>query len=435
MINVQDLIIKKRNGQELTREEIQFLVDGISNDTIPDYQLAAWLMAVYFKGMNAAEIRHLSLAMAYSGEVVDLSKVEGITVDKHSTGGVGDKTTMVIVPLVAAAGIPIAKMSGRGLGHTGGTIDKFESIPGFQVNLPHDRFVEQLNRVRAAVISQSGNLVPADKRLYAIRDVTGTVESIPLIASSIMSKKLASGARGIVLDVKVGSGAFMKNREKALELARDMVNIGKGANRQIVAVLSDMSQPLGYMVGNNLEVREAIATLQGEGPSDLEEISIVLAAHMLVLGGKHADLNQAADEIRQLLKSGRGLDKFKEIVEAQGGRLDYDIPAYGMPRSRFKTALRVTRSGYVTELNAEEVGRAAMLAGAGREKLGDQVDHTAGVKLIKKCGDYVENGDAIAMIYGSNEARIEEARIRLAQAYQFGNQPPQPVPLLIDTIK
>ncbi|MGS0764070.1 thymidine phosphorylase [Syntrophomonas curvata] len=434
-MNVQDLIIKKRDGQELTREEIEFLVDGISNGTIPDYQLAAWLMAVYFKGMNAAEIRHLSLAMAYSGEVVDLSEVDGITVDKHSTGGVGDKTTMVVVPLVAAAGVPIAKMSGRGLGHTGGTIDKFEAIPGFRVELPHNRFVEQVNRVKAAVISQSGNLVPADKRLYAIRDVTGTVESIPLIASSIMSKKIASGARGIVLDVKVGSGAFMKNKEKALELAKDMVKIGQGADRQVVAVLSNMYQPLGHMVGNSLEVREAIATLRGEGPSDLEEISVVLAAHMLVLGGRHADVNLAAGEIRQLLKSGRGLDKFKEIVEAQGGRLDYDIPACGMPRARFKAALRVNRSGYVTELNAEEVGRAAMLAGAGRERLGDSVDYTAGVKLIRKCGDYVENGDAIAMIYGGNEAKIETAKKRLAQAYRFGDQQPQPVPLLIDTIK
>lgn len=434
-MNVQDLIIKKRDGQELTREEIQFLVDGASNNTIPDYQLAAWLMSIYFQGMNENEIRHLSLAMAYSGEVVDLSKIDGITVDKHSTGGVGDKTTMVVVPLVAAAGVPVAKMSGRGLGHTGGTIDKFEAIPGFQVELPHDQFLEQVNRVHAAVISQSGNLVPADKRLYAIRDVTGTVESIPLIASSIMSKKIASGARGIVLDVKVGSGAFMKNKEKAIELARDMVEIGRGANRQVVAVLSNMYQPLGYMVGNNLEVREVIATLRGEGPADLEEICVILAAHMLVLGGKHDDVEPALDEVRHLLKSGYGLDKFKEMVEAQGGRLDYDIPAYGMPRARFKTALRANRSGYVTELNAEEVGKAAMLAGAGREQLGDSIDYTAGIKLIKKCGNYVENGDAIAMVYGSNESKMEAAQARLSHAYKFGDRPPETFPLLIETIK
>lgn len=434
-MNVQDLIIKKRDGQELSWEEIEFLVEGISNDTIPDYQLAAWLMAVYFKGMNETEIRHLSLAMAYSGEVVDLSEIDGITVDKHSTGGVGDKTTMVVVPLVAAAGVPVAKMSGRGLGHTGGTIDKFEAIPGFRVELPYKQFVDQVNRVKAAIISQSGNLVPADKRLYAIRDVAGTVDSIPLIASSIMSKKIASGARGIVLDVKVGSGAFMKTKEKAIELARDMVEIGQGANRRVVAVLSNMYQPLGYMVGNNLEVREAIATLRGEGPSDLEEISVILAAHMLVLGGKYTDFNLAVDEVRQLLKSGQGLDKFKEIVEAQGGRLEYDIPACGMPRARFKYALRANRSGYVTELNAEEVGRAAMLAGAGREQLGDSIDYTAGIKLIKKCGDYVNNGDAIAMIYGSNEAKIETAQKRLAQAYRFDDQQPDPVPLLIDVIQ
>lgn len=434
-MDIQELIIKKRDGQEFTREEIEFWVDGISDGTIPDYQLAAWLMAVYFRGMTAAEIRHLSWAMAYSGEVADLSAVEGVTVDKHSTGGVGDKTTLVVVPLVAAAGVPIAKMSGRGLGHTGGTIDKLEAIPGFQVEMPRSRFIEQVNRVKAAVISQSGNLVPADKRLYAIRDVTGTVESIPLIASSIMSKKIASGARGIVLDVKVGSGAFMKNKEEALELAKDMVNIGQEADRQVVAVLSNMYQPLGRMVGNSLEVREAIAALWGEGPSDLEEISVVLASYMLVLGGKHADVNLAAGEVRQLLKSGRGLDKFKEIVEAQGGRLDYDMPSGGMPQARFEAALRVNRSGYVTALDAEEVGRAAMLAGAGRERLGDNIDYTAGVKLIRKYGDYVEKGDAVAMIYGNNEARIETARKRLAQAYRFGDQPPQAVPLLIDTIK
>lgn len=434
-MNVQDLIIKKRDGQELTREEIEFLVEGISDGTIPDYQLAAWLMAVYFQGMNETELRHLSLAMAYSGEIVDLSEIDGITVDKHSTGGVGDKTTMVVVPLVAAAGIPVAKMSGRGLGHTGGTIDKFEAIPGFQVELPHDQFVQQVNRVKAAIISQSGNLVPADKRLYAIRDVTGTVESIPLIASSIMSKKIASGARGIVLDVKVGSGAFMKEKERAMELARDMVKIGQGVNRQVVAVLSNMYQPLGYMVGNNLEVREAIATLRGEGPSDLEEICVILAAHMLVLGGKYSELNLAVDEVTQLLRSGRGLEKFNDIVEAQGGKLEYDIPACGMPRARFKYALRVNRSGYVVELNAEEVGRAAMLAGAGRERLGDSIDYTAGIKLIKKYGDYVNNGDAIAMIYGNDEVKIETARKRLAQAYRFGHQQPDPVPLLIDTIQ
>lgn len=434
-MNVQDLIIKKRDGQELSREEIQFLVDGISNDTIPDYQLAAWLMAVYFKGMNETEIRHLSLAMAYSGEVMDLSAIDGITVDKHSTGGVGDKTTMVVVPLVAAAGVPVAKMSGRGLGHTGGTIDKFEAIPGFKVELPRKQFTEQVNLVKAAIVSQSGNLVPADKRLYAIRDVTGTVDSIPLIASSIMSKKIASGARGIVLDVKVGSGAFMKTKEKAAELARDMVKIGQGANRQVVAVLSNMYQPLGYMVGNNLEVREAIATLRGEGPSDLEDISVILAAHMLVLGGKYTDFNLAADGVRQLLKSGRGLDKFKEIVEAQGGRLQYDIPACGMPRARFEYALRANRSGYVTELDAAEVGRAAMLAGAGREQLGDSIDYTAGIKLIKKYGDYVNNGDAIAMIYGNNEAKIETAQKRLAQAYQFDDHQPESVPVLIDVIQ
>lgn len=434
-MNVQELIIKKREGQVMNQEEIEFLVKGISDGSVPDYQIAAWAMAVYFQGMNERETRDLSLAMAYSGEVVDLSAVEGITVDKHSTGGVGDKTTLVVIPLVAAAGVPVAKMSGRGLGHTGGTIDKFESIPDFRVELSHEQFLEQVNRVKAAVVSQSGNLVPADKKLYAIRDVTGTVESIPLIASSIMSKKIASGAQGIVLDVKVGSGAFMKEQEEAGKLARAMVEIGRGADRKVVAVITNMDQPLGRMVGNSLEVKEAIDTLRGEGPADLEEISVILAAQMLVLGGKHDDIDDARAGVREILSSGRGLDKFNEMVTAQGGILDYTQPAYGLPQATFTVAVRADRSGYISELNAREIGRAAMLLGAGREKLGDVIDYAAGVELFRKCGDYVNNGDIIAILHSNDETRIEIARQRVLNAYKFSSQPTRQLPLLAEVIK
>jgi len=434
-MNVQDLIIKKRNGLELNREEIDFLVHGISDGSIPDYQVSAWAMAVYFQGMNERETRDLALAMAYSGDVADLSAVSGITVDKHSTGGVGDKTTMVVIPLVVAAGVPVAKMSGRGLGHTGGTIDKFESIPGFQVELSHRQFVEQVNQVKAAVISQSGNLVPADKRLYAIRDVTGTVESIPLIASSIMSKKLASGSHGIVLDVKVGEGAFMKEQEEAIRLARAMVEIGRGAGRQVVAVITDMNQPLGQTVGNSLEVQEAIDTLRGEGPADLEDLSIILAAHMLVLGGRSSDWDNAVTEVRKVLDSGQALKKFMQMITAQGGMLDFNQPDYELPMAEFEAEVRADKDGYVSGLNALEVGKTAMLLGAGRERLGDNIDYTAGVKMAKKYADYVTAGEVIATVYSNDKARIDAAGSRLLNAYQFSNHRPTPRPLLIETIK
>ena len=433
-MNVQDLIIKKRDGLELSREEIDLLVQGISNGSIPDYQIAAWAMAIYFQGMNDRETRDLAMAMAYSGEVVDLSAVAGITVDKHSTGGVGDKTTMVVIPLVAAAGVPVAKMSGRGLGHTGGTIDKFESIPGFQVELSHQQFVKQVNQVKAAVVSQSGNLVPADKRLYAIRDVTGTVESIPLIASSIMSKKIASGSQGIVLDVKVGTGAFMKEQGEAVRLARAMVEIGRGAGRQVVAVITDMNQPLGQTIGNSLEVHEAIDTLRGEGPADLEELSIILAAHMLVLEGRHSSLDSAVTDVREILESGRSLDKFKQMISAQGGILDYEHSDYGLPMARYKAEVRADKDAYISGLNALEIGRTAMLLGAGRERLGDNIDYTAGVRLAKKHGDYVTAGEIIATVYSNDEAKIDVAEPKLLKAYQFSNHQPDPLPLLINTI-
>lgn len=423
-MNVVDIIMKKRDGCELNEAEIAYMVKGISDGSIPDYQISAWAMAVYFQGMTEGETRELAIAMAYSGEVMDLSPIEGIKVDKHSTGGVGDKTTMIVIPLAAAAGIPVAKMSGRGLGHTGGTIDKFESIPGFKVERSRQAFIDQVNRVKAAVISQSGNLVPADKKLYAIRDVTGTVESIPLIASSIMSKKIAAGAQGIVLDVKVGEGAFMKELDEAVHLAETMVQIGKGAGRDLAAVITDMSQPLGNAIGNALEVKEAVDLLKGQGPEDLKELSILLTAYMLILAGKHSDVQAAQDELHQLLESGQALAKFAEMVAAQEGRLDYEAAFYGLPQASIKEKFNASTDGYITDLNALEIGRAAMLLGAGREQLGDHIDPAAGIELLKKRGDYVKAGEALAVMHTNDPQHLSAAQERLKHAYQFGDEPP-----------
>ncbi len=434
-MNVVDIITKKRDGYELSELEIDFMVKGISTGTIPDYQISAWAMAVYFQGMSEPETRALAIAMAYSGEVMDLSAIEGIKVDKHSTGGVGDKTTMVVIPLAAAAGIPVAKMSGRGLGHTGGTIDKFESIPGFKVERSRQEFIDQVNRVKAAVISQSGNLVPADKKLYAIRDVTATVESIPLIASSIMSKKIAAGAQGIVLDVKVGQGAFMKEQDEAVRLAETMVEIGKGAGRKVVALITNMSQPLGNNIGNALEVKEAIDLLKGHGPDDLKELSILLTAHMLILAGKCSTLEQAEVELRQLLLSGQALAKFAEMVEAQEGQLDYRLEYYGLPQAEFKEELRSPAEGFIVELNALEVGKAAMLLGAGREKLGDHIDPAVGAELIRKYGDYVHTGDLLAIIHANDPERLPAARTRLMNAFHFSDTKAHVLPLVYRTVQ
>lgn len=426
-MNIQSIIEKKRDGREMSRPEIEFLVGGISDGSIPDYQIAAWAMAVYFRGMNERETAELALAMAYSGEVMDLSAIAGIKVDKHSTGGVGDKTTLVVIPLVAAAGVPAAKMSGRGLSYTGGTIDKFESIPGFQVEKTYTDFIAQVNRIKAAVVAQSGHLVPADKRLYAIRDVTATVESIPLIASSIMSKKIASGAQGIVLDVKVGRGAFMKDQTNAARLAQAMLAIGRNAGREVTAVLTDMNQPLGRMVGNALEVKEAIDTLKGQGPADLQELSLNLAAHLLVLGKKHAGLADALEEARESLLSGRGFSKFKELVQEQGGRLDYGRADYGLPRASLQIPVTAEKSGYISRLDAMEVGQAAMVLGAGRGKIGDPIDYAVGLELRKKLGDRVQAGECLAIIHANHEKVLPNGRELLEKAYQIVGHPvPQP---------
>lgn len=433
-MNAYDIIKKKRDGGELSKEEIEFLVKGIANGNVPDYQIAAWAMAVYFQGMNERETTDLTLAMAHSGDTVDLSKVQGIPVDKHSTGGVGDKTTLVAVPLTAAAGVPVPKMSGRGLGHTGGTIDKLESIPGFKVEIDVAEFVQQVNRVKAAVISQSGNLVPADKKLYAIRDVTATVDSIPLIASSVMSKKLAAGARGIVLDVKVGKGAFMKDLDQAFQLAQLMVDIGFKAGREVVAVLSDMDQPLGCAVGNALEIEEVVKTLKGEGAPDLTELSVTLASYMLLVGGRVPDFASARELVQKNLTSGAGFEKFREMVIAQGG----DARCLDRPQDYFRASLQVTlpapSDGYVVDIDAEQVGLATMRLGAGREKVGDRIDHAVGVVLRRKKGDSVKAGQALTIIHANDPYRLEAARAMLAQAYRLDQQPPPKRPLILGVV-
>lgn len=434
-MNFQELIIKKRDGYEYTRQEIEWLVKGISDHSIPDYQVSAWAMAVFFQGMSRRELGDFTSAMAYSGDVVDLSEIPGITVDKHSTGGVGDKTTLVVAPLAAAAGVPVAKMSGRGLGHTGGTIDKLESIPGFKVEISRPAFIEQVQNLGLALIAQSGNLVPADKRLYAIRDVTGTVESIPLIASSVMSKKIAAGAQGILLDVKAGKGAFMKDYQQARELARIMVDIGRDAGRRVVAVISDMSQPLGLAVGNALEVREAIETLQGRGPSDLEEICTYLAAWMLVIGGKYKELDSALEWVKQALNRGLGLAKLDEMVKAQGGKLNLDKENYGLPYAGIEYELLSPEKGFVGDLDAMQIGMAAMRLGAGREKLEDRIDHAVGVELCKKLGDPVQQGDALAKIHARSWEEAEAAGGSLLRSINIVSHQPDKQKLIFETLQ
>lgn len=432
-MNVIDIIRRKRDGNELTKKEIQELVTGIASNEIPDYQLSAWAMAVYFKSMNTRETVDLTMAMAASGQVMDLSAIAGIKVDKHSTGGVGDKTTMIVMPLAAAAGVPVAKMSGHGLGHTGGTIDKFEAIPGFQVEMEYQQFIDQVNRIKAAIISSTGDLVPADKRLYALRDVTATVDSIPLIASSIMSKKIACGAQGIVLDVKMGEGAFMQNLESSLQLARAMVDIGKESGRQVVALITDMNQPLGTAIGNSLEVIEAIDTLKGEGPDDLTVLSIEIAAYMVLIGGRAASIEEARELVQNLLYTGRGLEKFLAIVAAQGGRLDLDKNDYGLGTAPRQIEVKAEQTGYLQKMNALHIGKATMLLGAGREKIGDVIDYTVGLKLLHKPGDYVQKGEPLAVIHAAEKNTIAAEQM-IMDSLQWSREPVNKPALIIDTV-
>ncbi|HFD1825090.1 TPA: pyrimidine-nucleoside phosphorylase [Enterococcus faecium] len=398
-----DLIEKKRDGNELSKEEIEYIVTNYTNGKIPDYQVSALLMAIFYQDMTNEEITNLTLAIANSGDVIDLSSLEGIKVDKHSTGGVGDTTTLILAPLVASVGVTVAKMSGRGLGYTGGTLDKLEAIPGFQIELSDEEFVRIVNESKVAVIGQSGNLAPADKKLYALRDVTATVDSLPLIASSIMSKKIAAGADAIVLDVTTGDGAFMKNIEDARRLAKTMTSIGKLANRETVAVISDMSEPLGEAIGNSLEVVEAIETLQGNGPEDLVEMCYALGSQMVVLAGEAKTTDEARMLLQEALESGKALAKFKEMIQNQGGDPAIVEHPERILTARYTMELPAKQSGVVSKIVANELGIAAMMLGAGRKTKEEDIDHAVGLKLHKKIGDTVTKGESLLTIYSNDE--------------------------------
>lgn len=407
-----DIIEKKRDGQELTTAEINFFIEGYTKGEIPDYQASALAMAIYFQDMNDRERADLTRAMVESGDTIDLSAIDGVKVDKHSTGGVGDTTTLVLAPLVASLGVPVAKMSGRGLGHTGGTIDKLESIAGFHVELTREQFIDLVNRDKVAVIGQSGNLTPADKKLYALRDVTGTVNSIPLIASSIMSKKIAAGADAIVLDVKTGDGAFMKTQEDAEELAHAMVRIGNHVGRKTIAIISDMSQPLGFAIGNALEVKEAIETLQGKGPKDLTELVLTLGSQMVILAGKAKTSEEAKEMLLDAIHSGKALAKFKEFLANQGGDASIVDDLTKLPQAKYKIELPAKQSGYISRMVADEIGVTSMILGAGRATKEDVIDLAVGLVLHKKVGDKVEEGESILTIY-SNRENVEDVKQKL----------------------
>lgn len=429
-----DIIHKKRNGGELSEEEIRFFIEGYTDESIPDYQAAALCMAVYFRGMTPKETSILTLAMAESGDQIDLGGIEGFTVDKHSTGGVGDKTSLIVVPIVASCGGKVAKMSGRGLGHTGGTVDKLESIPGFRTELNPDDFIKQVNGIGLCIVGQTGELAPADKKLYALRDVTATVESIALIASSIMSKKLAAGSKGIVLDVKTGSGAFMKTVEESEKLAKEMVAIGKSAGRSVTAVITNMDIPLGDSVGNSLEVIEAIKTLKGEGEGDLTEVCLTLAAQMLsMVTGE--DEKTCYSMAKGAIDNGLAINKLREMISAQGGNANVvdDYSLFKQPK--YTAEIFSECDGYIEHTDAEKIGIASVILGAGREKKGDPIDPSAGIVLKKKTGDYVKKGEPLAVFYTDDEGKIEEAKQEFLDAFIFGDERTQPQKLIYKIIK
>jgi pyrimidine-nucleoside phosphorylase len=429
-----DLILKKRNGEALSAEEIRFFIQGFTKGEIPDYQASALMMAIYFRGMTQPETHALVEAMVHSGEVIDLSSIRGIKVDKHSTGGVGDKTSIVLGPLVAAAGVPVAKMSGRGLGHTGGTLDKLESFAGFQCEMAIEKFIDQVNRIGIAIAGQTANLAPADKKLYALRDVTATVENLSLIAGSIMSKKLACGADAIVLDVKYGDGAFMKTPDDAKALAQEMVDIGRAAGKRMVAFITGMEEPLGRGIGNSVEVIEAIETLQGKGPADLTELCLSLGAEMVVLGGKAASTAEARQMLTGYLHDGTALRKLRELVKAQGGDpAAVDQPSL-LPMAPLRHEVKSPVSGHVHRVHAEAVGRASMKLGAGRETKDSVIDLGAGILLHAKVGQHVQAGEVIATLLTSDASRIAEAEAQLIAAYEFGEEALAPTPLILGRI-
>jgi pyrimidine-nucleoside phosphorylase len=433
-MNAVDIIIKKRDHQELTSEEITFFITGLTSGAIPDYQVAAWAMAVLLNGMTDRETTDLTLAMAHSGEILDLSQVVPIEVDKHSTGGVGDKTTLVVEPLVAACGLPVGKMSGRGLGFSGGTLDKMESIPGFRTALSQDEFIQLLKTKGLVLAGQSGDLAPADGKLYSLRDVTGTVQSIPLIASSVMSKKIAGGAQAIVLDVKVGYGAFMKNLDEARQLSRLMVAIGKLSGRKVVALLSDMNQPLGKAVGNALEVKEAIDTLNGKGPDDFREHCLTVGAHMLVVGQKAGSLEEGRKLVINALETGQGLAKLAQLTENQGGDSSYIHHPEKFKLAPVIAEVPSPRAGYLSEINAQEIGEASVEMGAGRVKKEDAIDHSVGMIVHHKVGDHVTEGEPLFTLHAKDQASMERARQRVLASCKFSEQFCAPLPLFYEVI-
>lgn len=418
-MRMYDLIIKKRNGQKLSQEEIEFMVSEYTNGTIPDYQMSAMMMAIYFIGMDDEETLHLTMAMAHSGDMLDLSSINGIKVDKHSTGGVGDKTSLALTPMVAACGLSVAKMSGRGLGHTGGTIDKLESFEGFRTDISTEKFIENVNSIGISIMGQTANLAPADKKLYALRDVTATVDNMSLIASSIMSKKLAAGSDAIVLDVKTGSGAFMKQKEDAIELANAMVKIGKMAGRNTIALITDMDEPLGFAVGNALEVKEAIDTLHGKGPADFTNLCYALGAQMLVAGKIAKDTAEATEMLKDAVNSGKAFEKFAEFIQAQGGNVNQVYSPELLPKAKIETYVFAEKEGYVEKIVCDEVGICSLILGGGRENKESEIDLSVGIILHKKVGDYVSKDTPIATIYGNSEDKIKTAKDRLIKAYSF----------------
>ena len=429
-----ELIIKKRNGFELNKKEYKTIIDGFLSGKIPDYQVSAFLMAVYFKGMTTDETAILTDVMMRSGDLIDLSEIKGIKVDKHSTGGVGDKTSLVLAPLVAAAGVPVAKMSGRGLGHTGGTLDKMESIKGLSVNISKQEFIDNVKKHNIVICGQSENLVPADKALYALRDVTGTVDNISLIASSIMSKKLACGADAIVIDIKVGYGATMKTVEQAEILAKMMIGIGSKMNKKVITVFTSMSEPLGFSIGNALEIKEVIATLKGQGPEDLTALCLELGSHMLVLAGESKTQNEAVEVLKNLIASGKAYEKFKELVTAQGGDVHLIDHPELLPSTKFQKVYRSKKNGFIHELNALDIGLASVKLGAGRETKDSQIDYGAGILLKKKIGDYVKINDELAILYSNTESNFVKAMEFLDLAYTISEDKPKPKALILKTM-
>ena len=435
MFRMYDLIEKKKNGEELTKEEIEFIVQGYTDGSIYDYQMSAFLMAVYFKGMTKQETFELTMAMEASGDTLDLSEIKGVKVDKHSTGGVGDKTTLVLAPMIAALDVPVAKMSGRGLGHTGGTIDKLEAFPGFLTSLPEETFIQNVNEHKIAVAGQTKNLAPADKKIYALRDATACVNSIPLIASSIMSKKLASGADGICLDVKVGSGAFMKNEADAQCLAKTMVDIGAFANKKVVAVLTNMDEPLGNAVGNTLEVMEAIDSLKGNGPKDLMEVVFALGSQMLLMAGRASSEEEANELLQSTIDSKTAYDKFKEFVKIQGGNPQDVDHMESLLSAKVVSDVVALKDGYVAKIEAEQIGHASMIMGGGRASKEDDIDLSVGIILRKKVGDFVKANEPIATVYANDSSLCENAKEEILDSYQFSDTKTQGKPMVIKTIK